>query len=144
VASGVSAHTLVDTGPLVAWFSRAERYHEWAVAQFRRLKPPLLTCEAVLTETCFLLRTGRIDPAVALDAVRRGAIKLDFSLHAEVESVNRLMRRFANIGPSLANICLVRMSEIHSDCKVLTLDRNFLIYRREGRRVIPLIAPFDA
>ncbi|GIK50573.1 MAG: PIN domain-containing protein [Hyphomonadaceae bacterium] len=140
----MTAHTLVDTGPLVAWFNRAERHHEWAVTQFKRLKPPLLTCEAVLTEACFLLRSGRIDPAVALDAVRRGAVKLDFSLAAEIEPVNRLMRRYANIGASLADVCLVRMSELHSNCKVLTLDRDFLIYRRDGRRTIPLIAPFDA
>jgi predicted nucleic acid-binding protein len=140
----VTAHTLVDTGPLVAWFNRAERHHDWAVTQFRRLKPPLLTCEAVLTEVCFLLRSGRIDPAVALEAVRRGAIRLGFSLLDEIEPVSRLMRRYANVGASLADVCLVRMSELYSDCEVLTLDRDFLIYRRDGRRVIPLIAPFEA
>lgn len=69
---------------------------------------------------------------------------MDFSLAAEIEPVNRLMRRYANIGASLADVCLVRMSELHSNCKVLTLDRDFLIYRRDGRRTIPLIAPFDA
>jgi hypothetical protein len=128
----------------VAWFNRAERHHEWAAIQFSRLKPPLLTCEAVLTEACFLLRAGRIDPAVALESVRRGAIRLGFSLLDEIEPVSRLMRRYANVGASLADVCLVRMSELYSDCKVLTLDRDFLIYRRDGRRVIPLIAPFEA
>lgn len=97
-----------------------------------------------MTEACFLLRSGRIDPAVALDAVRRGAIKLGFSLLDEIEPVSRLMRRYANVGASLADVCLVRMSELYSDCEVLTLDRDFLIYRRDGRRVIPLIAPFEA
>lgn len=144
MVSGVTAHTLVDTGPLVAWFNRSERHHEWAAVQFKRLKPPLLTCEAVLTEVWFLLRAGGLDPAVALDAVRRGAIELAFSLSAEIESVHRLMQRYSNIEASLADICLVRMSEIYSDCRVLTLDRDFLIYRRDGRRVIPLIAPFES
>lgn len=136
--------TIVDAGPLVALFRSTDNQHDWAAAHFKRLKAPLLTCEAVLSETCFLLRSGGIDPAIVLDAIDRGIVQLDFSLAIEIESVSRLMRRYANIGASLADACLVRMSEIHSDCQVMTIDRDFLIYRRNGRRVIPLIAPFDA
>jgi predicted nucleic acid-binding protein len=137
-------HTIVDAGPLVAFFNRSDGHHDWAAAQFGSLKPPLLTCEAVLSEACFLLRAGGIDPALVLDAVARGAVRPDFSLAAETEPVRRLLRRYADLGASLADICLVRMSEIHSNCRVLTLDSDFLVYRREGRRAIPLIAPFAA
>jgi len=136
--------TIVDAGPLVALFRSTDNHHDWATAQFKRLKVPLLTCEAVLSETAFLLRSGGVDPATVLDAVDRGIVRLDFSLAGEIEPVKRLMRRYANIGASLADACLVRMSEIHSDCQVMTIDRDFSIYRRNGRRVIPLIAPFDA
>lgn len=138
------AQTILDTGPLVAFLNPADSHHEWADAQLRRFRPPLLTCDAVLAEACFVLQARRKDPAGVLDMVARGAVRAEFSLTSEVEAVRRLMRRYASIGASLADICLVRMSELYSNCQVLTLDRDFLIYRRDGRRVIPLVAPFDA
>lgn len=138
----MSACTIVDTGPLVAFFNAADSYHGWAAEQFARLSPPLLTCEAVLSEACFLLARGRIDPVNVLRAVVRGALRLDLSLAAEIESVGQLMTRYKDVGVSLADACLVRMSEIHSRCRILTVDRDFLVYRRQGRRTIPLIAPF--
>jgi predicted nucleic acid-binding protein len=140
----VSAQTILDTGPLVAFLNPADNHHEWAAAQLRRLKPPLLTCEIVLGEACFVLQARGRDPSAVLDMVARGAVKMEFSLTSDVEAVRRLLRRYADMGASLADVCLVRMSEIYSNCQVLTLDRDFLIYRRNGRRVIPLIAPFEA
>ena len=136
--------TIVDAGPLVAFLNQADTHHEWAATQFSRLKPPFLTCEAVLSEVCFVLRSRGADAALALDMVGRGALSLRFSLADEIEPVRRLMRRYADMGASLADICLVRMSDLHSNCKVLTIDSDFLIYRRDGRRTIPLIAPFAA
>lgn len=139
----MSLRTIVDAGPLVAFFNKADSHHDWSAAQLARLAPPLLTCEAVLSETCFLLASGGLNPALALDAVARGALRVDFSLGAEVEAVRRLMTRYRDVGISLADACLVRMSEIHARSEVMTIDRDFLIYRRDGRRTIPLIAPFE-
>jgi predicted nucleic acid-binding protein len=135
--------TIVDTGPLVAFFNEADSYHDWATEQFARLVPPLLTCEAVIGEACFLLARGSIDPNGPLHALARGALRLDFSLGTEIEPVRRLMNRYKDAGVSLADACLVRMSEIHPRCEILTIDRDFLFYRRDGRRTIPLIAPFE-
>ena len=139
----MTAHTLLDTGPLVALLNAADNHHEWAVAQWGRLKPPFLTCEIVLAEACFLLQARGQDPTLVLDMVARGAVQAEFSLTREVDAVRRLMQRYASMDASLADICLVRMSELYSNCHLLTLDRDFLIYRRDGRRVIPLIAPFE-
>jgi predicted nucleic acid-binding protein len=138
----VTVSAIVDAGPLVAFFNRHEAHHEWAAEQFGRIKPPLLTCEAVMAETCFLLTGGGIDPAHALEAVARGLVRVAFSLSSEVEPVHRFMVRYKDVGVSLADACLVRMSELHPRCEVMTLDRDFLVYRRDGRRTIPLIAPF--
>jgi predicted nucleic acid-binding protein len=138
----VTTVAIVDAGPLVAYFNKHETHHDWAAEQFGRIKPPLLTCEAVMSETCFLLSGGGIDPAHALESVVRGIVRIDFSLSAESDSVHRLMVRYKDVGVSLADACLVRMSELHTRCEVMTIDRDFLIYRRDGRRIIPLIAPF--
>ena len=135
--------TIIDTGPFVAYLSRADAHHDWAGEQFERFEPPFLTCEAVVSESCFLVERSGGDPALVLDTVARGGVRLDFSLAAHLEGIHRLMNRYKDVGISLADACLIRMSEVHSASQIMTIDRDFLIYRRDGRRTIPLIAPFD-
>ncbi len=139
----MSQTTIVDAGPLVAYFIHNDTHHDWATAQLQRLSAPLLTCESVLSEVCFLVRGSGIGPSQVLDFAKRGALKVDFALEDEMESIGRLMSRYEDNGISLADACLVRMSEMHARCQVMTTDTDFLIYRREGRRTIPLIAPFE-
>lgn len=109
--------------------------------QFARLTDPLLSCEAVVAETCFLLARGGHDPAKALALVSRGLVRVAFDLGREIDAVKGLFERYANVPSSLADACLIRLSEQHERCRVLTLDSDFHIYRRHGRRVIPLWRP---
>ena len=132
---------LLDTGPLVAFLNRGDRFHEWAKAQWERVRPPMLTCEAVLAESCFLLRTLPGGSQAALELLNRGIINIAFKLEDEASSVMKLLGRYANIPMSLADACLVRMAEQHSNSEVLTLDRDFRIYRKHGRQVIPTTLP---
>jgi predicted nucleic acid-binding protein len=134
--------TIVDTGPLVAFFTKNDTHHDWAGEQFARLRTPLFTCEAVMAEVCYLLGGAGIGAHHAVGFVTRGALKLDFSLSAEIEAVAKLMARYEDAGISLADACLVHMSELTPRCQVMTIDRDFLIYRRDGRKIIPLLAPF--
>lgn len=134
---------IVDTGPLVAYFDANDHQHDWTRDHLQKLTSPLLTCEAVLSEVCFLLNRARLSPQRAIDAVARGSIRLSFSLAEEFRETGRLMTRYADAGISLADACLVRMSELHPQCRVMTCDRDFLVYRRLGRRAIPLLAPFQ-
>ena len=48
---------LLDTGPLVALLDKDEEHYGWATSRMRGLTPPLMVCEAALTETCFLLKS---------------------------------------------------------------------------------------
>ncbi len=96
-----------------------------------------------MTETCYLVRRASVSAGAAFELVARGALELDFSLRTELEAVRRLMARYEDAGVSLADACLVRMSELHPRCQVMTTDRDFLVYRRESRRAIPLLAPFS-
>lgn len=132
---------LVDTGPLVALLNRRETHHDWARQQFSLLQPPLLTCEAVLSEACFLLRDIPSGPDALLQLMSRGVVNTRFDLGSEVTTVARLMKRYANAPMSLADACLVRMAELHADSSVLTLDSHFRIYRKNGRQVIPALLP---
>lgn len=131
---------LVDAGPLVALFDRRDRFHAWAASQFSGRQPPLLTCEAVLTEAAHLLRRAGGEAAL-LEMIRRGLITTPFQLQDEVSRVAKLMARYDNVPMSLADACLVRMAEQHDDVEIMTLDSDFRIYRKNGRQVIPTIMP---
>jgi uncharacterized protein len=132
---------LLDTGPLVSFLATGLEHHEWATAEWKRLRPPLLTCEPVLTEAAFLLkREGRdTDPLFAL--LDRGVIRIGLSIQEQQADLRALMRRYRNRPMSMADACLVRLSEIHAAAEVLTLDNDFRIYRRHGNKVIPLRMP---
>ncbi len=134
---------LADTGALVALLDRGERFHAWAVEQARTLQPPLLTCEAVLAELCFLLSPVRGGLAAIRENLECGGWRLGFSLEAERTRIFSLMDTYRDQPMSLADACLVRMSELHPNLGVFTLDRHFRIYRRNRRQVLPLIIPAE-
>lgn len=133
---------LLDTGPLVALFDASDPDHRWARAEMDRLPDSVITCEPVLTEACFLLARGRINPVVILQAVKSGTLRPTFELGDEAAAIETLMSRYADTPMSLADACLVRLSELHKDCRVFTLDGHFRQYRRYGRSVIPLLGPW--
>jgi predicted nucleic acid-binding protein len=137
----VTGATIVDTGPIVALLSDSDRWHGWAKEQFAALRAPLATCEAVMSEAGYLLRGDRRAAEALFGLLERSVLKLEFRLAAEHRAVRALMRRYADVPMSLADGCLVRMSELSGDAPVLTLDSDFRIYRRLGRQTIPLVAP---
>lgn len=132
---------VVDTGPLVAFLNRRDRHHSWALSQLAQIEPPLATCEAVVTEACHLMRNSSGGAEAVLELLRRGLLSLPFELSEETEPVNRLMARYSNVPMSLADGCLVRLMELRAESTLLTLDRDFTVYRMLGRRVIPLSMP---
>lgn len=132
---------VVDAGPIVAWLNRGDAHHPWARAQFERLRPPLLTCEAVLAEAAFLVEYAGGDPATIAALTANGVFRLAPVLAEEAGAVLQLMRRYRNFPMWLADACLVRLSELAPNAVVFTLDADFRIYRRRGRAVIPVLMP---
>jgi hypothetical protein len=126
-----------------ALVNRRDRWREWVRSQFAEIVPPLLTCEAVISEACFLARCTHGGVPGILKLFSRDVVQLDFAWRDHVDEVSALIRRYANVPMSLADACLVRMSELVTDCRVLTLDGEFRIYRRRGRQKIPLLIPPD-
>ncbi|MGL5034270.1 MAG: type II toxin-antitoxin system VapC family toxin [Microcystaceae cyanobacterium] len=132
---------IIDTSALVALINPSDPYHTWAVKQWSKILPPVLTNEAVISETCFLLRRIRLIEAV-FGMIEAQAIAIDFNLQKEVVNLRLLMRRYESVPMSFADDCLVRMSEQWVNSAVFTLDQDFLIYRRDRNNLIPLISPF--
>ena len=131
----------MDTGPIVAFLNRRDRYHPWASQELSKLQPPLLTCEAVISEACFLMRRFGGGARSVMELLRRGLILIDFNLSDEVEPIDKLLSKYEDVPISLADACLVRMSEQLSQSTILTLDSDFTRYRKNGRQVIPTRMP---
>ena len=132
---------IIDTGPLVAFLNKSDNYHDWALTQFSGLNPPFLTCESVISEVCFLLKNTERGTQNVFKLLERELVQISFNLDSEISMIMKLMNKYSNIPMSLADACLVRMSEQISDSTVCTLDSDFRIYRKEKRRVIPVIMP---
>ena len=133
---------LLDSGPLVGFVSRTDQHHRWAVEIWRSFYEPLWSCEAVLSEAIFLLQSDGVSIDPLLELFERGLVKMDFNVSAHQPDVWQLLRKYADRPMSLADACLVRMTELNDHCQMFTTDRDFLVYRRKGRSVIPLLAPF--
>ena len=138
----MAALVLADAGPLVAALRQRDRQHAWARAQLAARPAPLLTCEAVLSEAFYLLQgvSGGRDALAAL--IERGLLEVRFDFQDEREATLRLQRKYSDTPMSFADACLVRMSEMHRNSLVFTLDHDFDAYRRNGRERIPLITPW--
>jgi uncharacterized protein len=132
---------VLDTGPLVALLDRSDRHHTWARDAFSAIGPPLLACEAVIAETWHLLRRFPKGRDAVLDLLARNVIVIAFDLGAEILAVRKLAARYASVPMSLADACLVRMTELYADASVITLDSDFSVYRKHGRQVITLVRP---
>jgi len=132
---------IADTGPLVAYFDRSDQHHAWAKEVMATLTEPLLTCDAVLAEVTFLLQRGGIAATPPMQMIERGLLQSKFSTAIEATALRTLLERYDDVPMSLADACLVRMSELHHAAKVWTTDSDFNIYRRNRRALIPLIMP---
>ena len=129
---------IADTGFLVAFANRGDRYHDWALGVAERVTEPLLTCEAVLAEAAFQL--GTVSLVLAL--VQEGLVMPAFDCRPHLSQLAALADRYADRRPDLADLCLIRMSELHPRHSVITVDRrDFRVYRRNKREAIPLVCP---
>jgi predicted nucleic acid-binding protein len=135
----MAGNLVVDAGFLVALLSRRDSHHAWAVTQATQHTPPWRTCEAALSEAFHLL--GRRGTPALSALLQRRALLVNFDLNDDMNSVLKLLRKYADVPMSLADACLVRMTETFSDSMVFTTDSDFRVYRRHSRQIIPSVMP---
>jgi len=132
---------LLDTGPLVASLDYNDAYHAWVKPLWTQVQPPFLTCESVISETCFLLNRVPGAKRAVFELLRRQIVTISFQLSDHIVPVAALLKKHSDVPMAVADACLVRMAERFDQSAVLTLDTDFRIYRKHGRGVIPLIIP---
>ena len=128
---------IADTGFIVAFLNRKDEFHDWAVAVAGEIETPVITCEAVLAEAAFHLRS--VEHVLSL--IDRGLIQPDFDVFSSLPRLDALARRYSDRNPDLADLCLIVLSERLPNHKVLTVDRDFRVYRRLQRETIPTVMP---
>jgi len=128
---------ITDTGYLVALANSRDNHHAWAMRVSEQVTEPLLTCEPVLAETAFHLRNA----GLVLEMLSEGFLTLSFDCIDHLPQLAYLAKRYADRQPDLADLCLIRMSELYPHHRVITADKDFRVYRRNKREVIPLICP---
>ena len=128
---------IADTGLLVAFANARDMHHAWALDVADHFTEPLLTCEAVFAETAFHLA----DVGLVLEMISEELIRLAFDCNEHLPQLAALAKRYKDRKPDLADLCLIRMSELHPKHSIITVDEDFRIYRRNKREVIPVISP---
>jgi uncharacterized protein len=129
---------IADTGFIVAFRNRTDQHHAWAVDIARQLDGPSLTCEAVLSEAAFHL--GSSDAVLVL--IASGMLEITFDCGENIPQLQDLAARYVDRRPDLADLCLIRMSELFPRHTVITVDEDdFRVYRRNKREAIPLLCP---
>jgi len=134
---------LLDTGPLVAFINARDKYHNWALLHWAEISPPLLTCEAVISEASFLLRGIKGGQSAVIELLKRNVIHLPIRIDEHLIQIKGLLEKYSDVPMSLADACMVRMSELYPDSILLTMDNDFKVYRRNKRQVIPVLFPPD-
>ena len=128
---------LLDTGPLVALLDRSEEHHEACADLIPSLEGPLVTCEAVIAESCYILRHLRGAPEAVLQNVEQDVFLIPFRLRPSAPAVRNLMRKYRTVPMDFADACLVCLADELGTGRILTLDGGFTIFRWGRNR------PFD-
>lgn len=134
---------IADAGVIVGLIDKSDQWHRWATENASSLFPPFITCEAVIVECCYLLQNVPKGESQVLRMIANNVLQIGFSIAEEATNLDALMTKYSDLPMSLADACLVRMSEIYDHAAVFTVDQDFLVYRKQGRKRIPLISPFE-
>jgi uncharacterized protein len=134
---------LLDTGVIVALLDRSERRHAQCAAAVAELERPLVTCEAVIAESCYLLRRLSGAAEAVFENVARGVFLIPFQLSRSATAVRSIMRKYRDQPADFADACLIHLAEELDTGEILTLDRDFELYRWRRTRSFTLLVHLD-
>ena len=120
---------LLDTGVIVALLDGSEKFHRACSEAVRTVEAPLVTCEPVIAESCFLLRNLSGAPEAVIENVLAGIFQLPFQLSREAASLKQILRKYRDRKIDLADACLIHLADQFEAADILTLDKDFQIYR---------------
>jgi predicted nucleic acid-binding protein len=120
---------LIDTGVIVAILDRSEKQHSTCIETVHRVAAPLVTCEAVITESCYLLRGLRGASEAVMQNVVAGIFQIPFQVSSSANEVRRILKKYQDRRIDMADACLIHMAQEYDTSDILTLDSDFHFYR---------------
>ena len=135
--------TLLDTGAIVGLIDRTAIYHARCVAALEAQEGPLVTCEAVVAGSCYLLRRLRGAVDAVLENVELGIFQIPFQLSRSPHLIRKVMQKYQDVGMDFADACLVQLADELNTGDILTLDREFESYRWRRTRSFHLLIALD-
>ncbi len=105
---------IADTGVIVALIDKREEFHDWTSSHAKTLPVPFLTCETVISESCFLLHNVHNGEKTVLSYIRKRILQIDFSLSAEIEAVETLISKYESKFHSVTTECSSRRGDLSS------------------------------
>jgi uncharacterized protein len=134
---------LLDTGVIVALFDRSERRNAECVAAINSTGAPLITCEAVIAESCYLLRDFRGAAERIMENIASGAFQIGLQLSRNAAAIRRILRQYRDRKIDFADACLIHLANELRTGEILTLDSDFEIYRWSGNRRFDPLIPYQ-
>ena len=134
---------LLDTGVIVALLDRSEKHNAQCRNVIAELQQPLVTCEAVIAESCYLLRQVSGAAEAILENVVRGIFQVPFQLSRSVTPVQNIMRKYQDQPADFADACLIHLADELNTGEILTLDRDFELYRWRKTRTFQLLVDLN-
>jgi predicted nucleic acid-binding protein len=136
----MAANCLADTGAILTYLDRHDPWHKLCRDAFSRLRLPLLTSTAILTEVFHLISARRPEREVVWTFLRSGAIVLGTIGTDDLPKLRELMARYGDHPMDFADATLVLLAQRESIARVLTVDHaDFETYRIDGRRRLSIV-----
>ena len=120
---------LLDTGVIVALLDRSEARHQDAKDAISSVEGPLVTCEAVIAESCYLLRHWKGAADAVLANVSSGTFQIPIALAQSASAVRKIIAKYQDREVDLADACLIHLAGELKTGGILTLDSDFAVYR---------------
>jgi predicted nucleic acid-binding protein len=134
---------LLDSGVIVSAFDRSERSHRACAEAIVSNSLVLVTCEAVIAESCYLLRNIRGAPDAVLANVAAGIFHIPIVLSQSAEKIRRILHKYRDRVPDLADACLIHLATELNTAEILTLDRDFEVYRWGRNSAFQMLIPLE-
>jgi len=134
---------LVDSSFLIALYDQSDFDHTRCLRAYESLDRPLVTCEAVITESVYMLRYVGGAAEALLASIECGAMEIGFRLSEAAGSIHSIMKKYSDTPADFADACLVQMADALETGDILTLDSDFVHYRWRRNRHFHMLIPLE-
>ena len=134
---------LVDSSFLIALYDQSDFYHTRCLRTYESLDRPLVTCEAVITESIYMLRYVSGAAEALLASIECGALEIGFRLSEAAGKVQAILRKYRDTPADFADACLIAMADELDTGDILTLDSDFVHYRWRRTRPFRMLIPLE-